>query len=1038
MKLLELSIRRLPGIDRPFVLGPELLGDGVHVVHGPNGIGKSSLLRALRALWWPSGAQAGGLELAARFEHAGHTWRVEREGVSVRWQRDGEPSEAPELPDEELASCLLVRLDDLASTGDAAWFTKRVELAFTGDYDLRGARERLFTLKTQHGQREAQAWEQARARRAELERSQRALFEEERELQELEAAIARSTAAQAELARLEVARELEAARAEERGVSLRIAAYPEGMARLPADAAEVLEQLEQRIDALRAACVRRERERAELEDVQARTGLREPIDPNGLDEARERLDSLRRLEGELTAAAPQLAELEGREAAAGAAPEDAQAPEVLRTGANALRAWLVAPEPERPAPTRWLPHLVAAVAAVVLGLQVHPAWFALLLPVLVDLALRGRRPDASSARAAWREQFERTGLDAPGRWDAAGVGLRLEELERRAFEAERRAHAGVGDLLGARARVAELEARRDEAADRIGAWLADHGLEPGADGIALGRALAGLEARSRELETARERARSVERELEERRAELESAERSRAALFERVGLRPDQRAELERVLESRAEWSRLVARRDGLAEVVGGLEARLASVGGALEVAPEELETRIAAARAEAAGRDEHLTRSTEIRTRLAAAARGRELEDARAREAEAQYELAQAWGTACSKRVGQLLVEDVEREHAVTTRPALLEGAREAFARFTRGRYLLDVRDREGSFALVAEDPAGDGATLDPAELSDGTRAQLLLAVRAAYLEHVERGAELPLFLDDVLATSDAERTRCVAEGLFEIAARDGRQVFVLVRDESDARLIAACGDGARRIDLAQVRGAQAAVHDRGRLALPARREVPAPDGLDAHEWAARLGVPAPDPWRGTAHAHLFWLLLERRELLHRILSWGVEDLGRLRALGEAGAAGFLTAEDVEHVEAEARLFDALRRGWLVGRGRPLTRDALERADGVTATFLDRLDELAIELGRDAKRLLVAIEAREDARTKGFRRQSLEALRESLERSGHLDPREALDERGAWDQLLADLPEARERDPLELRRRFEFLRARFDEVLPA
>ena len=50
MKLRRLAIDRLPGIDEPFAL--EDLGDGFHVIVGPNGIGKSSLCRAIRALLW--------------------------------------------------------------------------------------------------------------------------------------------------------------------------------------------------------------------------------------------------------------------------------------------------------------------------------------------------------------------------------------------------------------------------------------------------------------------------------------------------------------------------------------------------------------------------------------------------------------------------------------------------------------------------------------------------------------------------------------------------------------------------------------------------------------------------------------------------------------------------------------------------------------------------------------------------------------------------------------------------------------------------
>jgi exonuclease SbcC len=1038
VKLLELAIHRLPGIERPFRLGADLLGEGVHVVHGPNGIGKSSILRALRALWWPQTIPSQGVSVAARFELAGKVWQAERDGTGVRWSRDGARCDAPELPDEHLSTCCLIGLDDLSSEGDAQWFSERVGRAFTGDYDLRGTRDRLFPQRPQQGLREARAWDEARAQRSELERAQRALLEEQRELEELDAALARATAAQAELVRLELARELAERRAQVQGLALRLSAFPAGLARLPEEAAETLEQLEARLIELRAACAQRERERAELAHARTRARLDAPLDPHEFTEARQRLDELRRLEGEIAAAAPRIAELEAREALDGAAAGGAgnADPERLRRGANALRAWLAAPEPERSGAARWLAHVAAAVAAVVLGLQVHPAWLALLVPVALEPVLRARRARPAAARPEWRAQFELAALAPPSRWDVAGVQLCLEELERQALDLERRARSERGDLAGARGRLSALETRRDEVSDALGAWFALRGGEAGADAPALARELAGLEQRSRELEQARERGRHLERELDERRRELEELERRRATVFERVGLRSDQRAELERMLESRAEWNKLVRSREALDLDLERLAAQLTAAGGAPDVAAEELQARIAAAREHGGRRDELLERRTAIRTRIETAEHGRVLEEARAGEAEAGHDFEQAWQAARGALVGRLLLEDVEREHAVSTRPALLETAGAHFARFTHGRYQLDVRDRDGSFELLALDSARSGSALGPGELSDGTRAQLLLAVRMAHVAHSEGAAVLPLFLDDALATSDAERTRRVAESLFELARRGGRQVFVLLRDASDARLIAGCGEGARVIDLAALRGEQQGLRDRERLAPPLRREVPAPDGLDPSAWAAQLGVPAPDPWLGVEDAHLYWLLVEERELLHEVLTWGVDGLGRLRALAGAGAASFLAADRLACIESQARLYEAVRRGWLVGRGLQLSRDVLERAEGVSATFLDRLDELSTELGRDAKRLLAAIEEGKDARTKGFRRKSLDALRDGLERSGHLDPRDVLDERAAWDRLLLDLPDAAGLDAPELRRRFEFLRARFDEAL--
>ena len=51
MKLKSLTIRVLPGLDQGFEIGFE--PDAVNVVTGPNASGKSSLIRAVRALLYP-------------------------------------------------------------------------------------------------------------------------------------------------------------------------------------------------------------------------------------------------------------------------------------------------------------------------------------------------------------------------------------------------------------------------------------------------------------------------------------------------------------------------------------------------------------------------------------------------------------------------------------------------------------------------------------------------------------------------------------------------------------------------------------------------------------------------------------------------------------------------------------------------------------------------------------------------------------------------------------------------------------------------
>ena len=111
MKLRRLSIGRLPGIDEPFAL--KELGDGFNVIVGPNGIGKSSICRAVRALLWDEAAPDGYIAANALFHRDGQQWRVEREGSRHGWQRDGVAEPAPPLPVSHLDACFFLVLRDL-------------------------------------------------------------------------------------------------------------------------------------------------------------------------------------------------------------------------------------------------------------------------------------------------------------------------------------------------------------------------------------------------------------------------------------------------------------------------------------------------------------------------------------------------------------------------------------------------------------------------------------------------------------------------------------------------------------------------------------------------------------------------------------------------------------------------------------------------------------------------------------------------------------------------------------------------------------
>src|SRR5207302_6514890 len=79
---------------------------------------------------------------------------------------------------------------------------------------------------------------------------------------------------------------------------------------------------------------------------------------------------------------------------------------------------------------------------------------------------------------------------------------------------------------------------------------------------------------------------------------------------------------------------------------------------------------------------------------------------------------------------------------------PRLLESVARLFSAMTRGRYtrVYQRLDAERTFMAVR----ADGTEVEPAALSSGTREQLYLALRLAYID-AYRAEALPVCLDDV-----------------------------------------------------------------------------------------------------------------------------------------------------------------------------------------------------------------------------------------------------------------------------------------------
>ncbi|MCA9309665.1 MAG: hypothetical protein KDA21_00535, partial [Phycisphaerales bacterium] len=346
--------------------------------------------------------------------------------------------------------------------------------------------------------------------------------------------------------------------------------------------------------------------------------------------------------------------------------------------------------------------------------------------------------------------------------------------------------------------------------------------------------------------------------------------------------------------------------------------------------------------------------------------------------------------------------LERAERARRQEQQPEVLRRASRLLELFTRGWYeLLPPRadDKTGA-AFVVRDVVTDRIhAVD--ELSTGTRAQLLLAVRLAFAEQLEGALKLPLFLDEALSSSDPERFEAVVRAL-SVVAGEGRQVFYLTcrpRDWDRIKDALAKDDTGesgrvplRLIDLGALRR-EAAVESSPRwttvndvAALSTRdlklNAVPAYTGQDAAAWAEEAGVPAFDPAAAPSAVHIFHVLEDDPARVATLLSRGVVALGQLKR------------SPVEHeVLARIALVEAFCEAWQIGRGRPLDREALRRG-GISSRFEPEVWSLARAVGLEAGGLLRGLR---EKRVKGMQTRIVDGLSEALESEGYIDARETL-----------------------------------------
>ncbi len=564
-----------------------------------------------------------------------------------------------------------------------------------------------------------------------------------------------------------------------------------------------------------------------------------------------------------------------------------------------------------------------------------------------------------------------------------------------------------GDDEAAAGKVQGLEERHAALLASLTGVLEAHG-EPRPTSAATATArLNHLADRNWRLERALSDERSVTRQLGENAAARQGALGSIGRIYSEAGLKEEDLNGLLSLVQSLQRYRELDHEKTSLEGQIGLDRAELEKAGES-----ELAECDVLSLVPIKDGLSRQAARAGELRKEIAEIAAltneaksGRGVQELIAVREEARARLRDLRDEALYAKAGRYLVDAVEEEYEQTRMPRVLERARDHFSGFTYHNYEVRLgKDQETPRLLAVELNNGEERELD--ELSGGTRAQLLLAARIAFAEQVEQGKVLPLFLDEALDQSDPKRFEAVVRSLGRIARDQDRQIFYLTSDPLDVdRIRDALGkedcEIAAVIDLGWIRTNAVSAGGPQALRVDTGPTVPAPDGRSPEDYGAALGVPAFRPALGYAEQHFFYVLWDDLDLLHDLLSNGIERAGQWKTVTGTPLATRLGSRSIAPPEIPLRL-DLLKvfcELYQQGRGRPAGRDALEDSGVLTERFLDEAVAIARELDGDPERLLAALGQNRHPRVRGLRRSSFKRLKRHLIENGYLDERHVLTE---------------------------------------
>lgn len=299
MKLETLTINQMPGFSQG---GPQLenLSNGLNIVVGTNGSGKTTICKAIKGLLSRESLnRVKPVDISSRWKEDTKNTLLERKGNTIRCQVNGIDREPDVNLPRHLANCFTITHDELNVSGHThQQLTEDVMRQTAGGYSLRDLKENDSRLKpgVKHGRKDLRIYQEKTSELRRLQGEQEELLQEENRLDQLELEKKEARKAEKTLEQLRKAGELVECRDRMDLVRAELDEFPAGMKRFQGDELEKLEEIKKDTESAKEALEQERKKREKAKQQLASSRLKEPVSKASLDRNRKRLNHIRSLE----------------------------------------------------------------------------------------------------------------------------------------------------------------------------------------------------------------------------------------------------------------------------------------------------------------------------------------------------------------------------------------------------------------------------------------------------------------------------------------------------------------------------------------------------------------------------------------------------------------------------------------------------------------------------------------------------------------------------------------------------------------------